>query len=119
MAEFEIPKDLVDKVLQALEVAKNTGKVKKGTNETTKVIERGKAKLVVIAKDVEPKEIVMHLPVLCEEKKCEYVYIPSKEELGRAIGINVSTASACIVESGEAKALVEDIIKKIKDIKKS
>jgi len=119
MTEFEIPKDLVDKVLQALEVAKNTGKVKKGTNETTKVIERGKAKLVVIAKDVEPKEIVMHLPVLCEEKKCEYVYIPSKEELGRAIGINVSTASACIVEPGEAKTLVEDIIKKIKTIKKS
>jgi len=119
MAEIEIPKDLVDKVLQALEVAKNTGKIKKGTNETTKAIERGKAKLVVIAKDVEPKEIVMHLPVLCEEKRCEYVYIPSKEELGRATGINVSTASACIIEPGEAKNLVEDVIKKIKTIKKS
>jgi len=119
MAEFEIPKDLVDKVLQAIEIAKNTGKIKKGTNETTKAIERGKARLVIIAKDVEPKEIVMHLPVLCEEKKCEYAYVPSKEELGRAAGINVSTASACIIEPGEAKDLVEDIIKKIKTIKKS
>jgi large subunit ribosomal protein L7Ae len=119
MTEFEIPKDLVDKVLQALEIAKNTGKIKKGTNETTKAIERGKTKLVVIAKDVEPKEIVMHLPVLCEEKKCEYVYIPSKEELGRAAGINVGTASACIIEPGEAKQLVEDVIKKIQTIKKS
>lgn len=119
MTEFEIPKDLVDKVLQAIEIAKNTGKIKKGTNEITKAIERGKAKLVVIAKDVEPKEIVMHLPVLCEEKKCEYVYIPSKDELGRATGINVSTASACIIEPGEAKDLVEDIIKKIETIKKS
>ena len=119
MTEFDIPKDLVDKVLQALEIAKNTGKVKKGTNEVTKVIERGKAKLVVIAKDVEPKEIVMHLPVLCEEKKCEYVYIPSKEELGRAVGINVGTASACIVEPGEAKDVLEDVINKIKTIKKS
>jgi len=118
MTEFEIPKDLVDKVLQSLEIAKNTGKVKKGTNETTKAIERGNAKLVVIAKDVEPKEIVMHLPVLCDEKKCEYVYIPSKEELGRAVGINVSTASACITEPGEAKDLVEEIIKKLKTIKK-
>jgi ribosomal protein eL8 len=119
MAEFEIPKDLVDKVLQALEVAKNTGKIKKGTNEVTKTIERGKAKLVVIAKDVEPKEIVMHLPVICDEKKCEYVYIPSKEELGRATGINVGTASACIVEPGEAKDMLEDVLKKIKTIKKS
>ena len=118
MAEFEIPKDLVDKVLQALEMAKNTGKVRKGTNETTKAIERGITKLVVIAKDVEPKEIIMHLPVLCEEKKCEYVYVPSKEELGRAIGINVSTASACIVEPGEAKEIIEEVIKKIKTIKK-
>jgi len=118
MTEFEIPKDLVDKVLQAMEIAKNTGKVKKGTNETTKVIERGQAKLVVIAKDVEPKEIVMHLPVLCEEKKCDYVYVPSKEELGRAVGINVSTASACIVEPGEAKDLIEEIIKKIKALEK-
>ncbi len=119
MTEFEIPKDLVDKVLQALELAKNTGKLKKGTNEVTKAIERGKAKLVVIAKDVEPKEIVMHLPVICEEKKSEYVYIPSKEELGRATGINVGTASACIVEPGEAKDLLEDIIKEIQTIKKS
>jgi len=118
MTEFEIPKDLVDKVLQSLEIAKNTGKVKKGTNETTKAIERGNAKLVVIAKDVEPKEIIMHLPVLCDEKKCEYVYIPSKEELGRAVGINVSTASACITEPGEAKDLVEEIIKKLKTIEK-
>lgn len=118
MTNFEIPKDLVDKVLQSLEIAKNTGKIKKGTNETTKAIERGNTKLVIIAKDVEPKEIVMHLPVLCDEKKCDYVYVPSKEELGRAVGINVSTASACIIEPGEAKDLVEEIIKKVKTIKK-
>lgn len=114
MAEMEMSKDLVDKILQALEIAKNTGKIKKGSNETTKAIERGDTKLVVIAKDVEPKEIVMHLPVLCEEKKCEYVYIPSKEELGRAVGINVGTAAACIIQPGEAKELVGEIIKKIK-----
>jgi len=113
----EIPKDLVDKILQALEIAKNTGKIKKGTNETTKAIERGNTKLVVIAQDVEPKEIVMHLPVLCDEKKCDYVYIPSKQELGRAVGINVGTASACIIEPGEAKNIVEEIIKKIKTLK--
>jgi len=118
MVEFDIPKDLVDKVLQAVEIAKNTGKIKKGTNETTKAIERGQAKLVVIAKDVEPREIVMHLPVLCEEKKCEYVYIPSKEELGRSVGINVGTASACVTDPGEARDLIEEIIKKIKPLKK-
>lgn len=118
MTKFEVPKELSDKVLQALEIAKNTGKIRKGTNETTKAIERGEAKLVVIASNVQPEEIVMHLPVLCSEKKCEYVYVPSKEELGRASGLNVGTASSCIVEPGEAKNLVDEIIEKIKTIRK-
>ncbi len=118
MTKFEVPKELSNRILQALEVAKNTGKIRKGTNEVTKTIERGQAKLVVIAGDVQPEEIVMHLPVLCGEKKCEYVYIPSKEELGRSVGINVGTAAACIIEPGEAKNSLNEIIKKIQEIKK-
>ena len=116
MNNKEVPKEIVDKVLQALEIARNTGKVKKGTNETTKAIEKSLAKLVVIAKDVNPPEIVMHLPILCDEKKCPYVYVPSKNELGRAVGINVAAASACIVEPGEAKDLLNEIVSKIKTL---
>lgn len=118
MTKFQIPKELVAKVLQAVEIARNTGKIRKGTNETTKTIERGEAKLVVIAENVQPEEITMHLPVLCNEKKCDYVYISSKEELGRSAGINVGTAAACIVDPGEAKDLVAEIIKKVEEIKK-
>jgi len=118
MTKFEVPKEVSDKVLQTIELAKNTGKIKKGTNETTKSIERGEAKLVVIANDVQPPEIVMHLPVLCDEKKIPYIYVPSKEELGRSAGINVGTASACIVEAGEGKNNLEQILKKIEELKK-
>lgn len=118
MTKFKVPKDVADKVLQALEIAKNTGKIRKGTNETTKAIERGIAKLVVIAEDVQPPEIVMHLPILCDEKKISFVYVPSKNELGRSVGINVQTAAACIVESGEAKDLVNEINDKIKQLRK-
>lgn len=118
MTKFEVPKDVANKILQTLELARNTGKVKKGTNETTKAIERGSAKLVVIAEDVQPPEIVMHLPILCEEKKIPCVYIPSKEELGRSTGINVPTASAAIVEPGEGKSNLSEILKKIEDLKK-
>ncbi len=116
--KFEVPKELSDKVLQAVEMAKNTGKIKKGTNETTKAVERGACKLVVIAEDVEPEEIVMHLPGLCEEKNIPYVYVPSKAELGRASGLDVAAAAMCIVEEGEAKDLVKEIIEKIEEIKK-
>ena len=105
-------KELSDKVLRLVEAAKNTGKIRKGINETTKAVERGIAKLVVIAEDVEPKEIVMHLPSLCEEKKIPYVYIDSKQSLGRALGIDVASASACIVDPGDAKDSLKEIIEK-------
>jgi len=71
--QFKVPKEVVDKVLQLVEAAKNGGNVRKGVNETTKSVERGEAQLVVIAEDVEPAEIVMHLPPLCEEKRVPYV----------------------------------------------
>ncbi len=116
--KFETPKELVEKALQAIELARATGKIKKGTNETTKAIERGQAKLVYIAEDVDPEEIVMHLPPLCEEKGVPYLYVPSKLELGRYCGIEVAAASACIVEPGEAKKLVEEIVKELEKIKK-
>jgi large subunit ribosomal protein L7Ae len=39
--KFEVPKDLSDKILQAVETARNTGKIRKGTNESTKALEKG------------------------------------------------------------------------------
>ncbi len=116
-ARFSVPKDLSDKTLQLLETAKNTGKIRRGTNETTKSIQKGIAKLVIIAEDVEPEEIVMHLPVLCEEKNIPYVYIPSKMEVGRASGIDVGSASVSIVEPGEGKDLLKEIIEKVNALK--
>jgi len=116
--KFEVPKDLSDKVLQAIEMARNTGKIRKGTNESTKAIEKGIAQLVVIANDVEPKEIVMHLPALCEEKKIPYVFVPSKLELGKAAGIDVQSASISIVEPGEGKDLLKTILKRISELGK-
>ena len=100
-----------NKILHAVEIAKNTGKVRIGTNETTKAIERGIAKLVVIADDVQPKEVIMHLEPLCNEKKIPFVHVKNKLELGRASGIDVGTASIAIIELGDAKKDIEEIIK--------
>ncbi|MCD6477235.1 MAG: 50S ribosomal protein L7ae [Candidatus Aenigmarchaeota archaeon] len=90
-------------ILQQIEIAKKTGKIKIGTNETTKAIERGVAKIVIAADDVDPKEIIMHLKPLCDEKKITYLTVKSKKELGQAAGINVGTASIAIIDVGEAK----------------
>ena len=114
MASIEVPKELLDKVYEAIETAKTTGKVIKGTNETTKAIERGKAKFVVLAKDVNPAEIIMHIPLIAEEKNVPCFTVPSKEELGAAAGIQVGTGSIAITEEGEAKNLIKEIISKLK-----
>ncbi len=84
-----------------VERAKKTGKIEKGTNEVTKAIELGTAKLVVYAADVSPKEIVAHLSALCKEKNIPCHEVDSKQKLGMAAGIPVSTASIAIVDAGE------------------
>jgi len=115
---FEVPPDIAEKAYEALRKARESGgKVKKGTNETTKAVERGLAKLVLIAEDVDPPEVVMHLPLLCEERKVPYLYVPSKKRLGEASGIEVAAASAAIIEVGGAKELVEELIKAYQELK--
>jgi len=89
------------------------GKIKKGTNETTKVIERGLAKLVVAAKDVNPKEVVMHLPALCEEKGILFVPVDSREDLGAAAGLVIPTSSVAIIQEGDAKKIIKEIQTKL------
>jgi len=115
---FEVPGDLAEKVYDAVEAARKTGKIRKGVNETLKAVERKQAKLVVIAEDVDPPEVVAHLPPLCEEKGVPYVYVPKKQELGTASGIEVPSASVAIVEEGEAGNLLKEILPRIKELKR-
>ena len=87
-----------------IERAKKTGKVDKGINEVTKAIELGVAKLVVYAKDVEPKEIIAHIPLLAKEKGIPCVEVDSKQKLGLAVGIGVKASAIAIIDAGEAKS---------------
>ena len=90
--------DLAEKALEAIEIAKASGRIKKGTNEVTKAIERQTAKLAVAAKDVTPPEVTMHLPLLAKEKGVPFVVVPSREELGAAAGIGVPTSAVAIIQ---------------------
>ena len=115
--KFETSKDLVNAVYEAVRVSKQSGKVRKGTNETTKAIERGISKLVVIAEDVEPPEVVAHLPILCEERNAPFIFVPSKQQLGASLGIDVGSAAATIVDAGEAQHIVEQVVSSISNMK--
>ena len=116
--KFDVPKEVVEAAYEALKVARETGKIRKGTNETTKTIERGKAKLVLIAENVSPPEVVAHLPLLCDERKAPYVYVPEKQRIGEALGLTVGSAAAAIEETGDSEKLVAEIIEKLKGIVK-
>lgn len=114
--DFDVPADLQEDAIEALEIARDTGSVRKGTNETTKAIERGNASLVYIAEDVSPEEIVMHLPELASEKEIPYLFVETQDDVGHAAGLEVGSAAAAIVDAGEASSQVEDIASKLADL---
>jgi len=111
--KFETPKEVSTRAYEAVEMARDSGGVRKGTNEVTKAIEKGEAKLVVIAEDVDPEEVVMHLPILCGEKGVPYVYVPLKTELGKASGLGVSCAAIAISKPGNAADAIKEIVTKL------
>ena len=110
---YEMPKDLVNKTYEIIEIARDSGKVRKGANEVTKLIERAQAKFVVMAEDEQPEEILAHIPLLCEEKNIPFAYVPSKQELGIAAGLTVPTASVAIIDYGKSKIIIESLVKKL------
>ena len=114
--KFDTPPELAQAALDAVKQAKETGKIRKGTNETTKAVERGEAKLVIIAEDVDPPEIVAHLPLICSERKIPYLYVKSKKDLGAAAGLQVAAAAVAIVDPGQAKQIVDQITSQLSKI---
>jgi len=117
-ADYEAPRELVEAAYEALKVAAETGKVRRGTNEATKAIERGVAKLVYIADDTSPVEIVLHLPLLCRERGVPYIVVPEKKMLGGYAGLEVPAAAACIIDAGQAARPLEDLVRRIDALRK-
>lgn len=111
--KYQTPKEIVAKALEALAAANGSGRVRKGANETTKGIESSTSQLVFIAEDVEPEEVVMHLPELCKEKSIAFVYVPTKKELGGACGLPVPCAAIAIDKPGNAAEIVKAIVEKV------
>lgn len=87
--------------------------VKRGANEALKQVNRGKAELVVIAADADPIEIVLHLPLACEDKGVPYVFIASKNALGRACNVSVPTIVASIGKHDALGNVVAEVIGKV------
>ena len=99
---------LTTKILNLVQQAMNYKQLRKGANEVTKTLNRGISEFVVMAADTEPLEILLHLPLLCEDKNVPYVFVRSKQALGRACGVSRSVI-ACSVTINEGSQLKPQI----------
>ena len=98
-------------ILDVIQQAANYKQLKKGANEATKTLNRGIAELIVMAADAEPLEILLHLPLLCEDKNVPYVFVPSKMALGRSCGVSrpVIAASITTNEGSQLKNQIQSL----------
>ena len=116
---FETPGELADKVYELVQTVGKSGAIKKGSNEVTKAAERGNAKFIVLAEDVNPPELLAHIPMICDEKKIPYGYVPSQEFLAKEAGMpkGVKTASLALMDiSKAAQENFNEILEQIKSI---
>eukprot|EP00300_Choanocystis_sp_HF-7_P028745 c34662_g1_i1.p1 GENE.c34662_g1_i1~~c34662_g1_i1.p1 ORF type:complete len:128 (-),score=37.43 c34662_g1_i1:106-489(-) len=104
---------LTNTILDVVQQAVNYQQTKKGANETTKALNRGIAEVIIMAADTEPLEILLHLPLLCEDKNVPYVFVPSQAALGRACGVS-RPVIACAIING-AGAQLETPVSNLKD----
>ncbi len=114
--KFSPNDSLAEKTYDTIEKAADTGKVAIGTNEVTKAVERNNADLIVIAENVSPEEVVMHLPALAGERDIPYTFVPDREELGLAAGINVQSAAIAVTQAGNAESEIEDVAEKAAEL---
>ena len=119
--KYKVPDKLKDQIKKALTTIAETkdSKIRRGMNEVTKSIERVQAKLVIMAEDVSPPEILYHVPLLCEEKNVPYTYLSTKKNLGKAVNINVGSSSIAVEYFGSGnEKILDDILKQIAALKK-
>lgn len=100
----ETPNEVADRIYELVQVASKGGRIKKGSNEVTKAAERGNAKFIVMAEDVNPPELLAHIPLICQEKGIPFGYVPSQEFLAKEAGmpVGVKTASIALMEIAKA-----------------
>merc|ERR1712045_401871 len=110
--------ELTQKILELVKQASNYKQLKKGANEATKTLNRSIAEFIVLAADAEPLEILLHLPLLCEDKNVPYVFVRSKQALGRACGVSRPVISVAITvqDGSQLKSHIQTIQQNIEKL---
>ncbi|XP_032670582.1 NHP2-like protein 1 homolog [Odontomachus brunneus] len=94
---------LTVKILNLVQQAMLYKQLRRGANESTKTLNRGLSEFIIMAADAEPLEILLHLPLLCEDKNVPYVFVRSKDALGRACGVSRAVVACSITNSANSQ----------------
>jgi len=84
--------------------------LKFGLNHITYLVEQKKAKLVVIASDVDPVELVVWLPALCRKMGVPYAIVNNKGRLGTLVHQKKATALALTTVTKADEAAFDKIV---------
>lgn len=114
LADNKLTTELLDLVQQS----SHYKQLKRGANEATKTLNRGISELIILTADTDPIEILLHLPLLCEDKNVPYVFVPSKTALGRACGVSRPVIACSVIgnEASQLKQLISDLKVKIEQL---
>jgi len=106
-------KALQKEIFSLITKASQLKQIKKGANEATKTLNRGISDLIIIAADAKPLEIVLHLPLLCEDKNVPYVFVESQKLLGRSCGVSRPVIAVSILN--KTPEILKKTVDKLKD----
>ncbi|EGO01894.1 hypothetical protein SERLA73DRAFT_177491 [Serpula lacrymans var. lacrymans S7.3] len=104
LAQKKLPK----KLHKVIRKASKARQVKRGVKEVVKGIRKGEKGLLVLAADINPIDIISHLPLMAEEAQIPYVFVTSKEELGHASSTKRPTSCVMICPNQKRKAPKKD-----------
>eukprot|EP00796_Vickermania_ingenoplastis_P004409 gene4409-3208_t len=88
----------------------------KGIKDVTKAMRKGQKGILVLGADASPYDVVSHFPVLAEEAKVPYVWVPSRQDLGTATQCKRATSVVLIKPNEELKPSFDKIVMAIEDL---
>ncbi|XP_034949953.1 H/ACA ribonucleoprotein complex subunit 2-like protein [Chelonus insularis] len=104
------PKKLTKKIYKCIKKAsKQKSYLRNGLKDVQKHLRKGETGIVIFAGDVYPIEIMCHLPIVCEDKEIPYCYVPSKQDIGTAMGVKRGSLMVLIKEHPDYKDLYDEI----------
>ncbi|KAJ6539352.1 50S ribosomal protein L30e-like protein [Mycena capillaripes] len=108
-------KKLLKKLHKTIKKASKARQVKRGVKEVVKGIRKGEKGLLILAADINPIDIISHLPVLSEEAQIPYIFVSSKEELGNASSTKRPTSCVMVCPNQKKKGKPKEGVVEEKD----